>query len=167
MILAVFWVAGQAMHLSANSISNLIENLARTGFIDITGSNIFTLTYFFDELLSHYIWHIGVLGMIVLLLYREWHRPAGENTVWWETILGGVIYGITLFLLTLEGQTAPLALPFVVVVSLFGMIQARKKLGGQSLLAFFFVSCLVASIFYIGWGLAWGGFPELSEVGLI
>jgi len=68
--LAVFWVEGQGMHLSANSISNLIVNLSHDLTIDITGTDIFNLTYFFDEHLSHYLWHIGVLGLAALLIYR-------------------------------------------------------------------------------------------------
>lgn len=166
-LLAVFWVAGQGMHLSANSISNLIENLAKSGIIDLTTSQIFLLTNFYDEWLSHYLWHIGVLGMILLLLIREWSRPAGEKTVWWETILGGLLYGITLFLITLEGQTAPLALPFFLLVTLFSFLRGRKRFGHQPLLAFFFTACLLATALYLGWGIYWRGFPPLSQLGLI
>jgi hypothetical protein len=165
--LAVFWVQGQGMHLSANSISNLIENLAKNGVIDVTGSDIFTLTYFYDELLSHYLWHIGILGLIVVLIHREWRQPAGEATLWWATLTGGVLYGLILFLITLEGQTTPLALPFIILFALFGLAGGRRKLGQQPLLAFFCVACLVAALVYLAWGLIWGGFPQLTEVGLI
>lgn len=167
MVLAALWVEGQGMHLGANSISNLIESLARNGLIDVTDSDIFRLTYFYDELLGHFLWHIGVLGLAAMLMYREWRQPAGVPTTWWATILAGIIYGFTLFVITNEGQTVPIGFPFAILVTLFSLVWGRKKLARQPLLAFFFVTCLVASLFYIGWGLYWGGFPEFGEVGLL
>jgi hypothetical protein len=166
LILTVFWVEGQGMHLAANSISNLMES-ASGSLVGVTGSDAFKLIYFYDEQLGHYLWHIGVLGLAALLIYREWRRPAGLQTVWWSTILGGIIYGLTLFMITNEGQTVWMSLPFCLLVTLFGLVWGRKKLGQQPVLAFFFVACLVALLVLAGWGLYWGGFPEFSEVGLI
>jgi hypothetical protein len=37
----------------------------------------------------------------------------------------------------------------------------------QPLLLFFFIACLVATLFLVGWGSYWGGLPEFSEVGII
>ncbi len=165
-VLAAIWVEGQGMHLAANSINNLIGVLSQSGQIDVTGSDIFNLTYFYDELLGHYVWHIGVLGLAALLIYREWRQPAGVPTTWWATILAGIVYGSTLFVITNEGQTVPIGLPFALLVTLYGLLWGRKKLGQKPLLAFFTVSCLLASLLYIGWGLYWGGFPEFGEVGI-
>jgi len=164
---AVFWVLGHGMHLAANSINNLAGKLATGQEIDILGTKIYALTYFYDERLSHYLWHIGILGMVSLLIYREWRSPAGTQTVWWATLLGGVIYGFTYFCVFLEGQTVILGFPFALILTLIGLLWGRKKLANQPLLAVFFVSCLVATILFIGWGWYWGGFPEISEVGLI
>jgi hypothetical protein len=166
-VLAVFWVQGQGMHLGANSISNLIEKLAKDQVINVTGTDIFQLTYFYDEVLSHYLRDIGVLGLAALLVYREWRQPAGVKTAWWAAILAGIIYGFTYFCVFLESQTVALGLPFASAVILFTLVWGRKKLAKQPILAFFFVACLVAFLFFAGWWLAWGGFPEFSEVGLI
>lgn len=166
-VLAGFWVEGQGMHLAANSISNLIENLSHSRAIDITGTDIFRLTYFYDEMLGHYLRDMGVLGLAALLIYREWRRPAGLVTTWWAVIPGGVIYGFTYFCLFLEGQTVALGLPFALAVVLFTLIWGRKSLAQQPVLAFFFIACLSAFLLFAGWGLSWGGFPEFSDVGLI
>jgi len=65
-VLATFWVAGHGMHLSANSINNLlVQEGMETG-------DIYKLTYFLDEYLSHYLWHIGIAGLSALLIYRNW-----------------------------------------------------------------------------------------------
>ena len=135
MLLAVLWVMGHGMHLAANSINNLAEKLANNQVIDITGTTIYQLTYFFDEHLSHYLWHLGTVGMAVLLLYREWRRPAGYTTTWWAAILGGVLYGITWFCIFLEGQTVGVGLPFSLVIVLLSLIlgtaeAGRKTVGG-------------------------------------
>jgi hypothetical protein len=165
--LSAFWIEGHGMHLAANSISNLIESQSRNRLIDLTGSAIFRLTYWYDELLGHYLLHVGVLGLAALLIYREWRYPAGSATVWWSSILAGVVYGFTLFTITNEGQTVLIGLPFAVIVTLFGLVWGRKKLGQRPVLAFFFVACVIALLLYTVWGLYWGGFPEFSEVGII
>ena len=167
MLLAALWVEGQGMHLAANSINNLIENLAKQQVIDIQQTDIYQLTYFYDEYLSHYLWHLGVIGLAALLIYRDWKRPAGIPTLWWATGLAGLLYGFTLFCVFLEGQTVVLGLPFVAIIALLGLIWGRRHLAHKPLLAFFFISCLLAAVLFAGWGLYWGGFPQFTEVGLI
>jgi hypothetical protein len=166
-VLAALWVEGQGMHLSANSISNLTVNPSQKQIIDITGTEVFNLTYFFDEHLGHYLWHIGVLGLAALLIYREWRQPVGTRTAWWAAIPAGILYGFTYFAIFLEGQTLALGLPFAFLVVLFTLIWGRHKLARQPVLAFFFVACLLAALFFTGWRLYWGGFPQFSEVGLV
>lgn len=167
MVLAAVWMLGHGMHLSANSVNNLAEDLAKKQVLDITGTNIYKLTYFFDEHLSHYLWHIGVLGLAALLIYREWRRPARLTITWWATLLAGLIYGFTYFCIFLEGQTVPLGLPFAIILALLTLLWGRNKLAQQPLLAFFFAACLVAVVLFTGWGLYWGGFPQFTDVGLI
>jgi len=67
LILAVLWVMGQGMHLGANSISHLMEEMKH--------SDAYMLTHFYDETLSHYLWHVGIVGLSALLLYRQWRNP--------------------------------------------------------------------------------------------
>lgn len=167
MIFAAFWAAGQGMHLAANSINNLIGALAEGQVIDVTATDIHTLTYFYDEHLSHYLWHIGFVGLSAVLVYREWRKPAGETTAWWAVTLAGVIHGFTNFCIFLEGQTVPLGLPFSALFVLFALIAQRKQFTRKPLLAFFFITYLLAFLMLVGWGLYHGGFPQFSDVGLI
>lgn len=166
-LLAALWVEGQAIHLAANSISNLIEALAGSKQLDVTGTDIFQLTYFFDEHVGHTIWHFGLMGLAALLLTREWRHPSGSATQWLVTSISGFIYGLTLFIITVEGQTVPLGLPFSVLVGIWGISRGRKILAERPLLAFFLVSCLLAMLLYTIWGVWWGGFPGFFEVGII
>jgi hypothetical protein len=167
LVLAAFWVEGQGMHLSANSISNLMETLSIRGLINLDGNDVYPLTNFYDEVLGHYLWHIGVLGLAALLVYREWRRPTGAVTDWRTAAPAGVIYGFILFAITIEGGTIYLGLPFVLLGALSGLVWGRNRLGQQPILALFLLSCAVASLIYIGWGIYWGGFPQPSTVGII
>lgn len=160
LVLAAFWVEGQGMHLSANSIGFLLR--------EMTGSDASLLTYFYDEVLSHYLWHLGVMGLSSLLIFRQWQNPfiGGRAALGLES-LAGVIHGFTFFLIVVEAGTAPLGIPFAILVTLFGLVWGRKKLRQQPLLAFFFVTYLVATILFAGWAVYWGGLPQFSEVGII
>jgi len=165
LVLAAVWVEGHGIHLAANSIDNLSEALARSQIMNITASDIYHLTYFFDEHLGHYVWHIGTLGLAALLIYREWRKPAGSATVWWAATLAGVIYGFSYFCIFVEGQTVALGLPCALIFVLFAVIWGRGRLAQQPVLAFFFVTCLVALLLFTIWGLYWGGFPQFTDLG--
>ena len=167
MVLAALWVEGQGIHLSANSIDNLIEVLARNQVINIKTTDIYNLTFFLDERLSHYLMHVGMLGLAVLLIYREWRNPASLATTWWAAILAGIIYGFSYFCLFIEGQTVALGLPFGLMLVLFVLIWGRNQLAQRPVLAFFFITCLVALLLFTIWGLYWGGFPQFSDVHLL
>ncbi|MFN2235762.1 MAG: hypothetical protein ACK2U1_16170 [Anaerolineales bacterium] len=167
MVLAALWVLGHGMHLAANSINNLVEHLAKNQQIDILATDIYTLIYFYDEKLSHFLWYSGILGLMALLSYREWKRPSDQTTGWWMVVLAGLIHGFTLFCIFLEGQAVVMGLPFTAIFTLLVLIWGRKKRSYQPLLAFFLIACILALSLFLGWGLYWGGFPEFSEVGLI
>ena len=163
MIMSAFWVLGQGMHLSSNSINNLIGNLAKNQVIDVTTTDIYHLTYFYDEYLGHYLWHIGVVGLTALLIYESWRNPAQEKTDWRLVVPAGVLYGFTCFCFFLEGNTLILGLPFVTIVTMLDLGWGRKRLAHQPILAFFFVACLLAFLMFVGWRLYWGCFTPILE----
>ena len=163
MVMSAFWVMGQGMHLSANSINNLGGYLARDGVVDVKPTDLYTLTYFYDEYLSHYLWHIGVVGLAALLIYESWHQPMDERTDWKLVVPAGILYGFTCFCFFVEGNTMILGLPLVTSVSLLILIWGRGKLAQQPILAFFFAAFLFTFLLFAGWGLYWGGFPPIME----
>ena len=102
-------------------------------------------------------------------IFQPLLRRLTEQYMLWEDplVLAGIIHGFTLFILIIEGGTAPLGVPFAVLVTLLGLIWGWKRFRQQPLLVFFFVACLVATLLFAGWGVYWGGLPEFSEVGII
>jgi hypothetical protein len=159
-LLAGMWAEGQGMHLSANSIGRLLD--------EITHGNAYILTGFYDENLSHYLWHFGIFSMAVLLVYQEWRRGPGEERLSWELIIpAGIIHGLTLFVIVIEGGTAPIGIPFVVIFPLVILVWRRDKLKTAPITSFYFISFLLALFCIAGWCFYWSGCPEFSDVGIV
>ena len=105
MVFTAFWVLGKGMQLTANSIGHLTANM--------TGSDVYNLIYFYDEVLGHYLWHLGLIGFSALLIYHQWKNPFAEGkSLNWQNILAGIIYGFTFFAMVVEGQTTLMGVPF-------------------------------------------------------
>jgi hypothetical protein len=152
LILAALWVEGQGMHLSANSIGHLTEVLA--------GSAIAGLTNFYDEVLSHYLWHAATMGLAALLMFRQWrHSLSGRSSLGSESG-AGVLHGLNFSLMVLEGQTTPLGVPFAALAAVFGILRGRGRMRQQPVLAFFTVAFAVATVVFLVWWLSWGCFME-------
>ena len=93
-VLAALWAAGHGMHLSANSIKHLMEGMA--------GSDIYTLTNFYDEVLSHYLWHAGIAGLSALVIYQQWrYRSAEIGVKLWIILCAWIIHGFTFFFIVI------------------------------------------------------------------
>lgn len=160
MALAALWVEGQGMHLSANSVGHLLKGMEN--------SDIYRLSYFYDEVFSHYLWHSGIVGLSAVIIFRHWRNPMfEEGRLAWPVILAGVIHGFTFFMIVIEGGTAPLGVTFAALATLFGMTRGRRSLRQQPLLAFFFIAYALATLLFAGWGVYWHGLPQFSELGCI
>jgi hypothetical protein len=160
MMFAAIWVEGQGMHLAANSIGHLLKGMEN--------SHAYNLTSFYDEVLSHFLWHFGILGLASLVIFRQWRNPFKESQYpSWLIVLSGIIHGITLFIIVIEARTTPLGITFTTLVTLFALIWGRINFNRRPILLFFFVACVVATVLFIGWGIYWQGLPEFSEVGII
>lgn len=152
-LLAVLWVEGQAIHLAANSIGHYAESYA--------GTEIQRLTGFYDETLGHYLWHAGIVGLSLLLLYRQWRNPFEDSSSPLRTEIGaGLLHGLSYALIVLEGVTVPLGLPAALLVVGFTLARGRGRLRQEPVLAFFFVAYLAATVFMLAWRLYWGCFVE-------
>ena len=158
-IFAAFWAEGQGMHLSANSIGHLLT--------DTQATDLSKLTNFYDETLSHYLWHFGIVGLSAMLIFRSWTEPALQATkLTWLVYLAGVIHGFTFFAIVIEAGTAPLGITFAALAVLFVLIWGRNKLR-HPITAFFLLSYALALAFFIGWAIYWQGLPQFSQVGIL
>jgi hypothetical protein len=161
LVFAVLWVQGHSIHLPTNAISLVLKSEGIGGVTQGT-------THLYDEVLSHYIWHSGMVGLSGLIMFRQWQRPfAGQWAALALEAAAGGLYGAVFFAAVVEGGTAPLGLSFAALVTLFGLVSGSKKFRQQPLLAFFFTGYLVAALLFIGWAIYWGGLPQFTDVGII
>ena len=159
LVLAALWTLGQGMHLGANSINNLLG----AGSGDVHG-----LVHFYDEVLSHYLWHAGIAGLSILLVFAASpHPPAATPVRWGLVATSAIVYGLTYFLAINEGGTVPLGLPAAILIPVAVLAFRRQDLRTHNLIAFFFASYILAVVLFVAWYAYWGGFPEFSEVGLL
>lgn len=156
LVLASLWVLGQGMHLSANSIGHQLKTLQATP--------AYVLTDFYDETLSHYLWHLGVFGLAALLAvraaYAEARLPAPGGVIW----PAAAVYGLTFAIIVLEGQTWPVGLPFAALASLFPLLTRRTELARRPILGFFTWAHLIALVLMVAWWLYWGTMIEPCDV---
>jgi len=159
LILAAALAEGYGMNLSTNAVGLRLQAMKT--------SEAYTVTHFFDEFLSHYLWHFAMIGLSTLLIYRQWRHPFNrEQASLKPESFAGVIYGVFFFGCIIEGGTVAMGLPYALLVTFFGLMWGRKKLRQQPLLAFFFVAYLFALILFAGWLFYWGGFPQPTELGV-
>ena len=159
-LLAVLWVEGQGIHLAANSLGHLE--------MDMQDLFVYKLTYFYDEVLGHILWHLGEIGLAALLMLHAWKHPFTEQRAsLLPPAIAALFYGFTYFVSSVEGQTVAAGLPFALLAVVAGFIWGRKEFHQAPVLAFFTFAFGVAIALFVIWGLIWGGFPEFSKVGII
>ena len=160
LVFAALWVEGQGMHLSANSIGHWLN--------DLMGDDINQVTYFYDEVLSHYLWHLGVVALSAQLIYRGWRYPFKDQSA--QLILesiAGVIYGLLVFIIGIEGGTVPLVFTFSVLAAVISLIWGWGHFRERPVVTFFLIGYGLAALLFLGWWLYWGGFPQFSHLGWI
>lgn len=161
LIVASAWACGHGMHWSANAIGRWLPSSQPE-------NEAYRLTYFIDEVFSHYYWAISGKLLTVLVLIRQWKHPFPKNfsTLKLEGI-AAALYGISHFLISIEGQTTPIGIPFAVIVAVIAWQVGLRGLRKQPLLAFYGFAYAFSILLFFAWGLYWKGFPELSAVGLL
>jgi hypothetical protein len=158
LVFTALWVEGQGMHLSANSIGHLLTE---------ADGDVYRLTHFYDEVLSHYVWHVGLAGLTAALIWRQVKHPFADLQAGLPIeVVAATIYGLTYFIIFIEAGTTVLGVPFAAAVFVFGLMQG-KGLRHQPISAFFFVGHVVAMVLFLVWFARWGGLPQFSELGWI
>ena len=161
LMLIGLWVEGQGLHLGANAIGHLVE--------ENPASDVFRLSYFLDEHLSHVLWHTAMVCLSLLLVVVGWRRIAIVARPRMQTEgLAGVVYGFTHFAVTVEGQTTIIGVTGAVVILLLILVPGRNRVRVEPLLGFFGSAYFTALVLYGVWAAMHGWtLPEFSEVGLI
>jgi hypothetical protein len=157
LVLAALWTEGQGMHLSANSISNLFGPGATAAH---------SLIHFYDEVLSHYLWHAGIIGLSIVLALAPLEGGLVLAPMKWAVrSVSAILYGFTYFAAVDEGGTVPMGLPAAILILVALLLARRRQLRTHNLVAFFFLGYCVAVLLFAVWFVMTGGFPEPSALG--
>jgi hypothetical protein len=149
-LLMAIWIDAHGMHLAANSIDNFIDDEAARGA---------NLIYFWDEVLSHYLWHAAMIGLLVLAVARQWRFPLAAPATVVDLVAVGIaaaLYGVTLMIVAAEGQTAGLMAPAALVVALAVARHSRGRLRLEPVSAFALWADLLALVLLAVWFVYWG-----------
>ena len=160
----ISYINGHGLHLSANAIARLFQ--------EMKGTEIYKATYLFDEVISHFMWDGGVflisLGLIILAFKLPFQHLSGRNLVF--LLVGAACYGFTFTVDGIEGQTVIFTLPAAFLGCLLSLalyLKGHRKGFKNPFFIFFALSYLISLILFAYWGLTYSGFPQFSELGWI
>ena len=146
--------------------------LAATGGPDPWG-----LVALWDEGIGHYLVDLGRVAFAIGLTRGEAHAPgtAPDTPARWLITLGAMAYGFIYFATAVEGQTAPLALPFCAAYVAWAAWSARRVdpplgLGARTapIRRFFTIAAWTALLFFAIWAATQHGrLPEFTKVGIL
>lgn len=161
-VLISIWVAGQGIHLATNALGDIFP--AGTEREAFYATQVGDLDHWFDEVLSHWLWHLAWLGFLGLLLWIGTREPAAEAGSTGPAVVisaaAGLIHGFTWFVVTDEGGTWPLAIPATaVLVVLAWLLRGRDP--DRVITMFLVVGSLTTLVLYAIW-IAWQGWPPAS-----
>jgi len=160
---AILYIDGHGLHLSANSISRLLQGMK--------GSELYKANYLFDEVISHFMWDSGIflisIGLVLLASKISLNSLNLKSAVF--VSLGAAFYGFTYTVNGIEGQTVIFTFPAAGVGFLLAIILylKRQKKSPNPFLLFFIAGYFLSLVLFAYWGISRSGFPEFSELGWI
>ena len=164
LIAAAAWIEAQGMHLAANAIGDAFPSIAtRDAFYGTVPGD---LDHWLDEVLSHWVWHIGWIAISVLIILAAMrNRGPREEPVTAPALAGGVLQGATFFIVTVEGVTTAIGIPFSIALLAWALIARWRALARQPVVGFYLLTALVALAGYFVWAAVndWT-LPEFSTV---
>jgi hypothetical protein len=156
--LAGLWAEGQGMHLSANSIGNLLGS---------GSSSIHGLIHFYDETLSHILWHVAIIGLSALLVAVRWEGSTEARMSWGLVAPAAILYGFTFFAAIVEGGTVWISAPLALGILAWLLLARWRVVTRQNLLMFFLLGYALALVLLLIWCGLWGACIEFSAAGLL
>lgn len=162
LVLAALWVEGQGMHLAANSIARPWEGAA---------APVGALAHYYDEILSHYVWHAAMAGLWALAIVRSFAYPYRTGRFPRRLAIPAlVVLGVAWFVVVIESGTGPFDVPFTAVAFAYVLaeviVRGRRHVEQSPVAAILGGSFGISLGLFVGWAAMWGGsLPQFTEVG--
>ncbi len=159
LVLAALWVEGQGMHLAANSLNRNLDPNTAFG----------ALAHFYDEVLSHYTWHLGIVGIWGLAIVRSLRSvAAGPARPSRAGFAAAGLLGLAWWMVLIESGTAILDVPLTAAGLLLVVLARRRGRAVPPIAAILGAAAGVTIVLVAAWAIIWGGrLPQFTEVGLL
>ena len=165
-VVAVAWVEAHGIHLAANAIGDVFKaGAARDAFCATAAGD---LDHWLDEILSHWIWHFAWVAISVLLIAAATRSRVSRHEPFSGTAAtAGLLQGATFFIVTVEGSTAALGIPWSVALLAWAFVASSRGLARRPVATFFLVTAIVTLVGYVGWAaLNEWTLPEFTKAGM-
>ncbi len=157
--LAILYATAHGIHLASNSIGHLLD--------DFRATDIYTLTYFYDEQLSHVMWATSFAGLSILPAYLESESTrVNKIDLIWKCV-AIILFGFMYFCNLVESQTAFICVPFAALFVIWASFRVGSRWHEYHVTTFFLLSYSLSLLLTLVWFLIWRGLPEFSQVGFI
>jgi len=159
LLFAIHFV-GHGLHWAANALNETMK------YYGNVAESIHSYAYFLDEFLSHKIMYYTAIGMLLLILYVS--KDLSSKLLIKEKLiaeLSSLIYGFSITISFIEGQSPYEAILFGVIILLAPILYTRKikEIYEKPFIRYFFHLgfwiILWASLYFV----IFHGFPQPSE----
>ncbi len=155
-VLAVVLIVGHAVHLAANQIHNVIDG--QSGVTSI----VIAAAYFWDELVGHWLTHIGLVGLLVTnaacIGAVDSGNKSGSTLPFAAT---GALVGLFLGVSALEGHSVAIYMAFGAVIA---FMLAKGKIPSLAVRVYLGSASAVLLALFAFWYGVFGAFVEPLKV---
>lgn len=158
---------GHAMHMTANSINTYSTEIK--DYRSILPDDTYTLIYFLDEQLGHWLLYAGLFGLLGL-----WTWSCDILIPNWSSLLvSGFIFGISYGVVLIESSQIWMAIPIIMLLISSSFFASRKQvqhflylIKSNPMAQFTFMTAIGILVGMSIYFMATGGFIEPSQYGL-
>jgi hypothetical protein len=156
----MLYLNGEGMHVAANAVTRQLGGLE--------ASPAWRASYFFDEVFSHVVSDVGLIGISLAVLALAARLPSRRAEP--AVAAAAIPFGFAWFADGVEGGTVALMLPAALVALATILVRARGRpaaLARNPVLLFYGTAFSLAGVLFLAWRLWQGGFPEFSQLGWV
>jgi hypothetical protein len=172
-IFAFIFMYGHAIHFTGNSLHTYITEV--NDLEHAMPPDVFDMVFYLDEVFSHQVLFVAITGLIIAWLLNDQLVDAPpllpDRLI--LIIPLGILYGSVMADSLIEARSLYMAIPmFLAIAGVWLWLWRRSGLPFRPFLRSRPFTTLVAIIllgavgYLVSWFLAFGGFPQPSEVGL-
>jgi hypothetical protein len=169
LIFAFVFITGQAMHFTANSINTYSTEV--NDYQSVIPPDTYTLIYFLDEKLSHYILFVAITGLLICWFVFDRLAVAAPIMPGHPLLLlvVGVVLAVVLAYSLIEARAVWLLMPMMTILTGLWLwfwrrsgLPFGKYLTDRPLTTFVGILVIATSILTLGYGLVYSGYPQPS-----